>query len=128
MRTLGAELLAVFTKAQSQVDNKLDAIQSQVPQVRWGRCQRVAGLWLQHLLVTGTCGKRAGHVCSGNDSSSTTALRSAELLMILLQVCRAARAALDADRKEQKLQATVERRKAGDKLAVPNPLDLVARR
>lgn len=33
MRTLGAELLAVFTKVQSQVDNKLDSIQSQVPQV-----------------------------------------------------------------------------------------------
>lgn len=33
MRSLGAELLAVFTKVQSQVDNKLDAIQSQVPQV-----------------------------------------------------------------------------------------------
>lgn len=33
MRTLGAELLAVFTKVQSQVDNQLDAIQEHIPQV-----------------------------------------------------------------------------------------------
>jgi len=34
MRTLGAELLAVFTGVQSPVDSKLDAIQAHVPQVR----------------------------------------------------------------------------------------------
>lgn len=34
MRTLGAELLAVFTRVQSPVDSKLDAIQAHVPQVR----------------------------------------------------------------------------------------------
>lgn len=33
MRTLGAELLAVFTRVQSPVDSKLDAIQAHVPQV-----------------------------------------------------------------------------------------------
>jgi hypothetical protein len=33
MRTLGAELLAVFTRVQSQVDCQLDAIQVHVPQV-----------------------------------------------------------------------------------------------
>jgi hypothetical protein len=33
MRTLGAELLAVFTRVQSQVDCQLDAIQLHVPQV-----------------------------------------------------------------------------------------------
>lgn len=33
MRTLGAELLAVFIRVQSQVDSKLDAIQAHVPQV-----------------------------------------------------------------------------------------------
>lgn len=33
MRTLGAELLAVFTGVQSPVDSKLDAIQAHVPQV-----------------------------------------------------------------------------------------------
>lgn len=49
-------------------------------------------------------------------------------LSAALQVCRAAQAALSADRKEQKLQETAERRRQGDKLAVPNPLDLVARR
>jgi hypothetical protein len=35
MRTLGAELLAVFTRVQSQVDCQLDAIQVHVPQVRY---------------------------------------------------------------------------------------------
>lgn len=75
MRTLGAELLAVFTRVQSQVDCQLDAIQVHVP-----------------------------------------------------QVCRAAQAALSADRKEQRLQEAAERRRQGDKLAVPNPLDLMARR
>lgn len=34
MRTLGAELLAVFTRVQSPVDSKLEAIQAHVPQVR----------------------------------------------------------------------------------------------
>jgi hypothetical protein len=34
MRTLGAELLAVFTQVQSPVDSKLDPIQAHVPQVR----------------------------------------------------------------------------------------------
>jgi LmbE family N-acetylglucosaminyl deacetylase len=34
MRTLGAELLAVFTRVQSPVDSKLDAIQAHVPQVQ----------------------------------------------------------------------------------------------
>lgn len=33
MRTLGAELLAVFTRVQSQVDCQLNAIQVHVPQV-----------------------------------------------------------------------------------------------
>jgi hypothetical protein len=33
MRTLGAELLAVFTKVQTPVDNKLEAIQSHIPLV-----------------------------------------------------------------------------------------------
>jgi hypothetical protein len=33
MRTLGAELLAVFTRVQSPVDSKLDSIQAHVPQV-----------------------------------------------------------------------------------------------
>jgi hypothetical protein len=33
MRTLGAELLAVFTSVQSAVDNQLDPIQAHVPQV-----------------------------------------------------------------------------------------------
>jgi hypothetical protein len=49
-------------------------------------------------------------------------------LLLHLQVCRAAQAALSADRKEQRLQETAERRRQGDKLAVPNPLDLMARR
>eukprot|EP00775_Hariotina_reticulata_P007806 gene7806-8003_t len=75
MRTLGAELLAVFTKVQTPVDSKLDAIQSHIP-----------------------------------------------------LVCKAAQAALTADRKEQRLQETAERRRAGDKLAVPNPIDLMIRR
>lgn len=34
MRTLGAELLAVFTRVQSPVDSKLESIQAHVPQVR----------------------------------------------------------------------------------------------
>jgi hypothetical protein len=34
MRTLGAELLAVFTEVQTQADCKLDAIQAHTPQVR----------------------------------------------------------------------------------------------
>jgi hypothetical protein len=50
------------------------------------------------------------------------------VVLCFLQVCRAAQAALSADRKEQRLQETAERRRQGDKLAVPNPLDLVARR
>lgn len=43
------------------------------------------------------------------------------------QVCKAARGAIAADRAEQKLQETAERRRAGDKLAMPNPLNLMAR-
>jgi hypothetical protein len=43
-------------------------------------------------------------------------------------VCRAARGALQADRAGQKVAETVARRQAGDVLAVPNPLDLIARR
>lgn len=39
-----------------------------------------------------------------------------------------AQAALAADRKEQRLQETAERRRAGDKLAVPDPIYLMARR
>ena len=37
MRTLGAKLLAVFTRVQSPVDSKLESIQAHVPQVR-GLC------------------------------------------------------------------------------------------
>jgi hypothetical protein len=48
--------------------------------------------------------------------------------LLCAQVCRAAQAALSADRKEQRLQEAAERRRQGDKLAVPNPLDLMARR
>jgi hypothetical protein len=44
------------------------------------------------------------------------------------QVCRVAQAALRSDRKEQKLQETTERRRAGDKLAVPDPIYLIGRR
>jgi hypothetical protein len=49
-------------------------------------------------------------------------------LRLLLQVCRVAQGALRSDRKEQKLQETTERRRAGDKLAVPDPLYLIGRR
>jgi hypothetical protein len=45
-----------------------------------------------------------------------------------LQVCRVAQAALRSDRKEQKLQETTERWRAGDKLAVPDPIYLIGRR
>jgi hypothetical protein len=47
---------------------------------------------------------------------------------MLLQVCRVAQGALRSDRKEQKLQETAERRRAGDKLAVPDPIYLIGRR
>lgn len=39
-----------------------------------------------------------------------------------------AQAALRSERKEQKLQETAERRRAGDKLAVPDPIYLIGRR
>ena len=55
-------------------------------------------------------------------------LRFFQWVTSALQVCKAARAALRADRAVQKVEETVERRKAGDKLAVPNPLDLIARK
>lgn len=47
---------------------------------------------------------------------------------VWLQVCRVAQGALRSDRKEQKLQETAERRRAGDKLAVPDPIYLIGRR
>lgn len=75
MRTLGAELLAVFTAVQSHADSRLEAIQAHMP-----------------------------------------------------QVCRVAQAALAADRKEQKLQETAGKRRAGHKLAVPDPIYLLGRR
>lgn len=50
------------------------------------------------------------------------------LCMLWLQVCRVAQGALRSDRKEQKLQETAERRRAGDKLAVPDPIYLIGRR
>jgi hypothetical protein len=53
--------------------------------------------------------------------------RAVYCLVVGLQVCKAAQAALTADRKEQRLQETAQRRRAGDKLAVPNPIDLVIR-
>jgi hypothetical protein len=43
------------------------------------------------------------------------------------QTCRAARAALHAESADQKVAEAVERRRAGDKLAVPNPIDLINR-
>lgn len=45
-----------------------------------------------------------------------------------MQVCRVAQAALQSDRKEQKLQEANERRRAGDLLAVPDPIYLIGRR
>lgn len=39
-----------------------------------------------------------------------------------------ARMALQSDRKEQKLQETTKRRRAGDKLAVPDPIYLIGRK
>jgi len=48
--------------------------------------------------------------------------------VLCVQVCRVAQAALRSDRKEQKLQETAERRRAGDKLAVPDPIYLIGRR
>lgn len=47
---------------------------------------------------------------------------------LFVQVCRVAQGALRSDRKEQKLQETAERRRAGDKLAVPDPIYLIGRR
>lgn len=55
--------------------------------------------------------------------------RAASLLWcVRAQVCRVAQGALRSDRKEQKLQETAERRRAGDKLAVPDPIYLIGRR
>ncbi|GBF93271.1 hypothetical protein Rsub_06003 [Raphidocelis subcapitata] len=42
--------------------------------------------------------------------------------------CRAARAALHAETADQKVARAASRRRAGDALALPNPLDLIARR
>lgn len=42
--------------------------------------------------------------------------------------CRAARAALHAESADHKVTEAAERRRAGDVLAVPNPLDLISRR
>ena len=53
---------------------------------------------------------------------------SANRVLLCCQVCRVARGALQSDRKEQKLQETAERRRAGDKLAVPDPIYLIGRR
>jgi hypothetical protein len=49
MRTLGAELLAVFTRVQSQVDCQLDAIQVHLPQVGCPRQQSGRARLLHHL-------------------------------------------------------------------------------
>lgn len=142
MRTLGAELLAVFTRVQSQVDCQLDAIQVHVPQVRCISCRRTGSCAVTAVAVTMPAAVVVSvrpHPLAASLSSIFCALvcccsfvdcllHLLSRVCCVLQVCRAAQAALSADRKEQRLQEAAERRRQGDKLAVPNPLDLMARR
>lgn len=131
MRTLGAELLAVFTRVQSPVDSKLDAIQAHVPQVGVLNNGHTTAAGVHTATQAAGCAeccrprqRKAQHGLKG----SRRVLRRHFGACVRAQVCRVAQGALKSDRKEQKLQETAERRRAGDKLAVPDPIYLIGRR
>jgi hypothetical protein len=130
MRTLGAELLAVFTRVQSQADSRPEAIQTHVSLVciHTRAPNPPAGAPAHIDQRTRTPPGQQTAFCTLSLYLVTSKWATPGLPAAFLQVCRAAQAALSADRKEQKLQEAAERRRAGDKLAVPNPLDLVVRR